>query len=108
MGLATLGPVRAVTLLILLLATACTEAAPDRGPTTVTGVVTGVESTGLNEVTQFDLRHEGETDTIFIDEDVDYGFPIGHLREHMSSGEPVRVETSERDGKLYAQSIEDV
>lgn len=75
---------------------------------TLTGVVVDVESEGLNEVTSFELRSEGQIYEIFILEEVDYGFPLGHLNEHRVSGDPVEVETEERDGQLYAHAIEDV
>ncbi|MGH2757770.1 MAG: hypothetical protein ACRDI3_08280 [Actinomycetota bacterium] len=92
---------------MMLVAVAC-SADPATDESTLTGVVTDIESSGLNEVTSFQLRHDGETTTIYIDEEVDYGFPLGHLSAHMSGAEPVGVKTDERDGKLYALSIDDV
>lgn len=74
---------------------------------TFTGVITDIESTGLNEVSSFDVRHDGTTTAVYIREDFDYGFPIGHLQEHLGSGDPVTVEGETIDGKLYADSIED-
>jgi hypothetical protein len=74
-----------------------------------TGIVTEVESEGLNEVTSFGLKTEDdETLTILIDESVNYGFPLGHLEEHRVTAGPVEVAVEERDGELYAQSIVDV
>lgn len=81
--------------------------ARSEGSPTLTGVVTDVTSTGLDEVSSFELRSEGETYTIQIDEERDYGFPVGHLNAHRTSGEPVIVETTRRDGELVALSIED-
>jgi hypothetical protein len=101
--------VKTALVLVALLVVSC---AGDPGNAeqegTITGVVTDIESSGLNEVTSFELRHDGMTTTVHIDEDVDYGFPLGHLSAHMTGGEPVRVEGTERDGRLYALSIEDV
>jgi hypothetical protein len=77
-------------------------------PSEVTGVLLDIESEGLGEVTSFTLKDGDETYEIFIDEDVDYGFDLGHLNEHMTAGDPVKVPLEERDGKLYAQSIDDV
>jgi hypothetical protein len=93
---------------VLLLATGCSGDSGAPGSRTLTGVVTDIESTGLNEVTSFELRHDDETTTIYIDEELDYGFPLGHLNAHMTGAEPVRVETDDREGKLYALSIADV
>ena len=77
-------------------------------PSEVTGVLLDIESEGLGEVTSFTLKDGDETYEIFIDENVDYGFDLGHLNEHMTAGDPVKVPLEERDGKLYAQSIDDV
>jgi hypothetical protein len=100
--------VKIVLLSLALVVAACSPGAESSDARSVTGVVVDVESTGLNEVTSFELRADDATTTIYIDEDVEYGFPLGHLNAHMTSAEPVRVETDDRDGRLYAQSIEDV
>jgi hypothetical protein len=73
-----------------------------------TGIVTSVESAGLNEVSSFELKSDDETVNILIDDSVNYGFPLGHLEEHRVSAAPVEVAVEERDGELYAQSIVDV
>jgi hypothetical protein len=39
--------------------------------------------------------------------DVDYGFALGHLHEHESTGDPVRCVLEEREGRLYALEILD-
>ncbi|HEX2056891.1 MAG TPA: hypothetical protein VHI71_00840 [Actinomycetota bacterium] len=82
-------------------------AEPAGAPDEVTGVLLDVESEGVGEVTSFKLKEDDETYEIFIDENVDYGFNLGHLNEHLTTGDPVRVPLEERDGKLYAQAIED-
>ncbi len=81
----------------------------DETPTsqTFTGVVTDIESSGLNEVSSFEVRHDDTTTIVYVRADFDYGFPIGHLQEHLSSGDPVTVEGEVIDGKLFADSIED-
>ena len=92
-------------LLILTIAVTLV-ACGDDGTFDATGVVVDIESTGFNEVTSFDLRHEGETTTVYVRADFDYSFPIGHLQEHLG-GQPVRVIATVEDGRLYADSIED-
>ncbi|HEV2755260.1 MAG TPA: hypothetical protein VG318_05740 [Actinomycetota bacterium] len=85
------------------------EAAPAERdvPSEVTGVLLDVESEGVDEVVSFTLKDDDETYEIFIADDVEYDFPLGHLSEHLSTGDPVRVPLEERDGKLYALSIDD-
>jgi hypothetical protein len=76
-------------------------------PSTLTGVITEVESSGLTEVESFTLSVEGETYEIFIADDIELGFPPAHLNEHKTTGDPVEVELEQRSGKLYATSIVD-
>ena len=76
-------------------------------PTRFTGVITDIESSGLNEVSSFEVRHDDMTTTVYIREGHDYGFALGHLQEHLTSGGPVTVSGEVIDGKLYADSIED-
>ena len=92
---------------------ACSDDGDDEGPSGVddsyTGVVTSLESEGLNKVTSFELKtQDDETVEILIDEGVSYGFPLGHLEEHRITAAPVEVVVDVRDGDLFAQSIEDV
>ena len=79
----------------------------ESSPGSVTGIVTEIESEGLNEVTSFKLKADDEVYEILIDEDVIYGFPLGHLEEHRIGALPVEVELEERGGELYAAAIED-
>jgi hypothetical protein len=44
---------------------------------------------------------------ILLDGDRDYGFPLGHLREHQRTADPVDVLVETRQGALVALSIED-
>lgn len=76
-------------------------------PDSVTGIITEIESEGLNEVSSFKLKDGDDIYEIRIDEDADYAFPLGHLEEHRIGALPVRVELDERNGSLYAQTIED-
>lgn len=66
-----------------------------------------IEAEGIGDVRSFTVKSGAQTYEILIDPHVDYGFPLGHLNEHRISGDPVRVELVERDGRLYAQSIVD-
>jgi hypothetical protein len=84
------------------------SAAVENAPDNVTGALIDVEAEGLGEVTGFTLKDGDETYEILIAEDVDYGFDLEHLREHLRTGDPVAVALDVRDGKLYALSIDDV
>jgi hypothetical protein len=76
-------------------------------PDQVTGVLLDVDSESLEEITGFTLKDGDATYEILIDENVDYGFNLGHLREHLRTGDPVTVPLVVRDGKLYAAAIDD-
>lgn len=78
-----------------------------QAPQVLTGVIVGVDSAGLGDIRSFELKKGDETWLIFIDPQVDYGFDVGHLSEHLSSGQPVTVEIDARAGKLFASSIGD-
>jgi hypothetical protein len=58
-------------------------------------------------VTGFDLDAAGESYQILIDPARDYGFDLAHLREHQSTGDPVRVRLQQREEALYALRIDD-
>ena len=72
------------------------------------GVVIAIDSESFGDVTSFTLKDDDETYEIYIADDVEYGFPLSHLQEHVQGADPVAVDTEERDGKLYALTIEDV
>lgn len=76
-------------------------------PDHVTGPLLDVQSESLQEITGFTLKDGDENYEIFIASDVDYGFDLGHLREHLRTGDPVTVTLDVRESKLYALSIED-
>lgn len=95
---------------IVALLVGCSSPAerPPAAPDQVAGVILDIDSQGLGDVTRFTLKDGDNTYEIFIADDVDYGVPLGHLHEHLTSNDPVAVELEERgDGKLYALSIED-
>ena len=84
------------------------------GPATETpeparGKIVSLETGADDAITGFTLRTADEQSLeIAIADDVDYGFDLAHLREHMSTGDPVSCKLEERDGRLYALTVEDV
>ena len=61
--------------------------------TAVVGVIVGVKSEGLTNVTGFTLRTTDQGTLAFVVGDLENGaeFPPGHLVEHQSTAQPVRV-----------------
>ena len=56
----------------------------------------------------FTLRDDSDNSyVILISEDIDYGFDLEHLREHMEMEEPVNVLVEDSDGEDVATAIED-
>lgn len=97
-----------VMVLVTVAACADTGAKGPAAPDQVTGVIVEIDSQSIDEVTSFTLKDGDVTYDIYIAEDVDYGFPLGHLQEHVQASEPVTVDLEERDDdKLYALTIED-
>lgn len=84
-----------------------TSVPPPASP--VEGVITKVDSTGLNEVASFDLRTaNGMTYTFEIgDLENPVEFPPGHLREHMATSSLVRVFFEVDGGRLLVTRLED-
>ena len=77
-------------------------------PSQAEGLITEIRP-DEGEADSFLLETEQHgTFEVFIADDVDYGFDLQHLHEHMADDLPVRVELEERDGAAYALSIEDV
>lgn len=66
-----------------------------------------MESSGLTEVESFKVKSNDKTYTILLDSNTDLGFPPAHLNEHRVTGDRVKVEIEERNGDLYALSVED-
>ena len=52
------------------------------------------------------VTSEGDVE-IRLDGDRDYGFPLGHLREHQRTADPVDVLVETEQGAVIALSIED-
>ena len=89
---------------------ACSDDPAEDGqpaPEEITGPVTNVDSEALGEVTSFEVTQEGEVYVVLIDPEINYGFALSHINEHLASGDPVRVGLDERDGQLYATEIAD-
>jgi hypothetical protein len=79
----------------------------EQPPTEVTGVIVSIDSEALGEVESFDLKDGDTIHTLYIDPTIEYAFPLGHLHEHLETAQPVNCKVEERDGKLYAQTIDD-
>ena len=101
-------------LLVALLLAACGGDDPEVGsfdegqpPTEVTGVIVSIDSQELGEVESFDLKEGDTIHTLYIDPTIEYPFPLGHLHEHLETAQAVKCEVEERDGKLYALTIDD-
>ena len=78
-------------------------------PGRVVGLITDVEPVGGTTPTNFTVEEEdGDTYTIDIDSEFDYGFDLHHVYEHFENDDPVDVTVEERDGALVATAIEDV
>jgi hypothetical protein len=98
-------------LLALVVLAACGDdpavEAGQSAPKEITGPVTSIDSESLGEVTSFEVTQKGEVYVVLIDPEIDYGFALSHLNEHLASGDPVRVGLDERNGELYATGIAD-
>jgi hypothetical protein len=98
--------VGALTLTMAFLMSGCNSAG-DEVPGELTAVIVDIESAGFGEVESFTVKDGDQTYEIFTAEDGDYGFPLGHLHEHLQAAEPVRMDLEERDGRLFALTIDD-
>ena len=78
------------------------------GPDAVTGVVVEVDG-DLTSVASFVLRDADGAERRFVPESgIDFdGAPISHIRDHLRSGDAVRVEYEEREGSLVATAVTD-
>jgi hypothetical protein len=99
------------SIIVLVIASACASegakgpAAPDQ----VTGVVIDIVASEIDDIQSFTLKDGDAQYDIYIADDVEYGFPLGHLHEHLQTADPVTVDLEERDDdRLYALTIEDV
>ena len=82
-------------------------ASPAQAPSGIEGVIVSIDAERLGEVTSFDVKDGDAIYTLFIDPAIEYSFPLGHLHEHLETAEPVSCKIEERDGKLFAQTIDD-
>ena len=73
------------------------------------GVIVGVDSEGLDKVKGFELRTTDQGTLAFTLGNLDNGaeFPPGHLVEHQSTAQPVRVWYRTEDGVRVAVRLED-
>ena len=82
--------------------------APAAAPDRIEGVIVAIDSAAIDDVNGFTIKDGDQTYEIHIASDVDYGFPLGHLQEHVQTADPVAVDLETRDGLLYALTIEDI
>ena len=75
----------------------------------VVGVVTSVDSAGLNDVSVFELRTDDGRGYEFEIGDLENAaeFPPGHLREHLATSTPVRVFFDVDGDRLVVKRLED-
>lgn len=81
---------------------------PGGTPDRIEGVIVAIDSSAIDNVTSFTLKDGDQIYEVYIADDVDYGFPLGHLQEHVQSAGLVVVDLETRDERLYALTIEDV
>jgi hypothetical protein len=79
------------------------------GAQAAVGVIVGVDSEGLDKVKGFELRTTDQGTLVFKLGDLDNGaeFPPGHLVEHQSTAQPVRVWYRTEGGTRVAVRLED-
>ena len=75
----------------------------------IDGVLTHIDSTGLTQVTGFDLRTNDGQEIPFMIGTLENGdqFPPGHLAEHLATSSPVRVWFREDGSNLVVYRLED-
>lgn len=99
---------KALPLMFLVVAIASACSSEPAAPESLTGVVVDItEGEGFGAIESFELRANGENYEIRIDPERDYDFPLAHLNDHLQGADPVRVVLEERDGYLFAVTIED-
>lgn len=72
----------------------------------LTGIVIGLDG-DLTTVDSFDVLSNGDQIRLVPSTDGDFTFPLGHLRDHLRTGEPIDVEYQLIDGVLMAVRISD-
>ena len=89
---------------VSLVLTACRASENDR---TVVGVVVNYQGDLVN-VDSFTVRTEsGEVLQMRPADDGDFAFPLPHLREHMTTADPIEVEFMEESGSMVVTAISD-
>ena len=100
----TVGPVETASLGVP--ATGSASGAPS---SPVDGVLTHIDSTGLSQVTGFDMRTADGRSLAFKIGVLENGsqFPPGHLAEHLATSAPVRVWFRPQGSDLVVYRLED-
>lgn len=70
------------------------------------GIVVDVQG-DLDEIERFTVLVDGERLDFETAPGGDYAFPVTHLRDHLRSGEPVRVGWDEEEGRRVATFLAD-
>ena len=96
-------------LLVVLAACGGSEPLTSTDQDRVVGLIVEIEPEEGTTVEGFVVEeNDGDSFDIRIDQNLDYGFDLNHLREHMDGDLPVDVDIDQRDDRLIALSIEDV
>ncbi len=78
-------------------------------PSRVVGLITEIEPEEGHAPESFVIEEDdGDTFTIEVDPETDYGFDLHHVYEHFEEEDPLDVQVEERDGALVATEIADV
>ncbi len=95
---------------MLLGGTSVRDPAGPPGAQSMVGVIVGVDSEGLDRVRGFTLRTDAGESVAFVIGDLENGaeFPPGHLVEHQSTAQPIRVWYRTEDAAKVAVRLEDV
>ena len=103
--------VRVAVACTLLVAGACggDDAPSDPTPERVTGLVIEIDPPEGGPVERFSVEEDdGDVYELAIDPELDYGFDLNHLYEHLEAEDPVAVLVDASADELIARSIEDV
>ncbi len=107
---AAIGAIVSLTLAATLLFGGSTRTqGPPADAISIDGVVVGVRSVALDQVTGFSVRTTDDGTIDFVMGELDNGnqFPPGHLVEHQAAAIPVRIWFRTVDGENLAVRLED-
>jgi hypothetical protein len=90
----------------LLLASLLAGACASTGNSTLVGSVIAVDG-DLVDVRTFEVLSDGASFEFRPALDGNFSIPLVHLRDHLRSGEPVRVTYREVEGELVASDVVD-